>query len=130
MHLSSVWLVAYREYLENIRTKAFWLGAILMPIIFLVMLIVPSLFARDSDAIYGVIDQSGWVHDAVRKTIVERDIEQFLTVFANESPAVYDKIKDSEVREDLRTAVNNGLGEDDFRRELRDMILYLSLIHI
>ena len=126
MHLSSVWLVAYREYLENIRTKAFWLGAILMPIIFLVMLIVPSLFARDSDAIYGVIDQSGWVHDAVRKTIVERDIEQFLTVFENEIPTVYDEIKDSEVREDLRTAVNNGLSEDNFRRELRDMIVYLT----
>ena len=87
-----------------------------MPIIFLVMLIVPSLFARDSDAIYGVIDQSGWVHDAVRKTIVERDIEQFLTVFENEIPTVYDEIKESEVREDLRTAVNNGLSEDNFRR--------------
>ena len=97
-----------------------------MPIIFLVMLIVPSLFARDSDAIYGVIDRSGWVHDAVRKTIVERDIEQFLTVFESEIPTVYDEIKDSEVREDLRTAVNNGLSEDNFRRELRDMIVYLT----
>lgn len=126
MNPSSVWLVAYREYLENIRTKAFWLGALLMPIIFLVMLIVPSLLARDSDAIYAVIDQSGWVHDAVRKTIVAQDIDQFLTVLENGGPTIYGEIKESEVREDLRSALNDRQSKDKLPNELRDLLVYLT----
>lgn len=127
MQASFMWLVAQREYLENIRTKAFWLGALLMPVIFLVMLIVPTLLARDSDAVYAVVDESGWVHDAVRKTIVERDVDAFLGVVGDLTSRAYDKITDSELRNELRLALEDQANRERFRSQLISLIYYLTI---
>ena len=74
----AAWLVATREYVENVRTKGFWFGALAMPFIFLLFALVPGLIERDSEAVYAVVDHSGWVLDEVRRVIVQADLEHFL----------------------------------------------------
>ena len=45
--MTRVWLVLKREYLENVRTKAFLLGLVLTPVWMALVFIVPS-FAKDA----------------------------------------------------------------------------------
>ncbi len=62
LNIPQIKLVAAREYLENVRTKGFWISAISMPILFLIFSIVPALLADTSSvAKFAVLDNSGWV---------------------------------------------------------------------
>ncbi len=57
------YLIARREFIENIRTKAFWIGILMFPVIWVVALTVPALFKKaKSVRNYAVLDQSkdGW----------------------------------------------------------------------
>lgn len=43
-HLRNVWLIARREYLQQVKTKAFIIGTILMPLILAASFLLPGLF--------------------------------------------------------------------------------------
>ena len=55
------WLVARREYIENARTKGFWIGILLFPTILFLMVQVPVWLATKAAPIrhYVLVDQSG-----------------------------------------------------------------------
>lgn len=74
---SKVWLVAQREWLENVRTKGFWIGILIFPLILAAATIVPSLFDSPTRE-FAVVDRSGWVLDALRPALAES--EQFTLV--------------------------------------------------
>jgi len=75
----SVLLVAAREFLENIRTKGFWISILLLPVILLAASVVPVLLTRTEDvARYAVIDASGWVADAVQTRVLQDDLVRLL----------------------------------------------------
>jgi ABC-2 type transport system permease protein len=81
---SKTWLVAHREYLENLRTKTFWIGIIAFPVIIAVTFVVAGLMSRAKDERrFAVIDHSGWVADEVRERWLATDINR---VFAAERP--------------------------------------------
>ena len=86
MNLRSVGLVAKREFLENARTKAFWIGALSVPLVLVISGVAASFFAniRSVDT-YAVLDQSGWVHDATRRHIITEDLNEALDVIARRS---------------------------------------------
>ena len=68
-------LVATREYLENVRTRGFWVSILMMPFILIVVSIAPMLLSdAEGEARYAVIDQSGWVERAVAARIVHDDV--------------------------------------------------------
>lgn len=54
---SKTWLVAQREYLENVRTKTFWLGIIIVPVLIAASIGVGALIHKFSEVQrYAVID--------------------------------------------------------------------------
>lgn len=72
-------LVAQREFLENIRTKGFWLSIAMMPIMLALIGIVPVLVSSTREAqSFTVIDQSGWLHNEVALELEMSDIRAYL----------------------------------------------------
>jgi ABC-2 type transport system permease protein len=67
-----IWLVAQREFLENVRTKSFWIGIFIFPLILAMSIAVPALLEKTRAARrYAVLDRSGWVLDAIRAQLPE-----------------------------------------------------------
>src|SRR5262245_6219425 len=89
---AKAWLVASREYLENVRTRGFWVSLLLMPLLLLVLIIAPVLLADvESTARFAVHDKSGWVQRAVAVQIARDDaatlIEALENLSARERPS-------------------------------------------
>ena len=76
MSSNKVWLVAQREYLENVRTKAFWFGILSLPIILSIMFAVPVMIERTREAQrFAVVDHSGWLLAAIDGQLAASDPE-------------------------------------------------------
>lgn len=59
-------LVALREFNENLRTKTFWIGILAFPVMLILMIFVPRWLEQTKDVRrYAVIDQSGWLLEAI-----------------------------------------------------------------
>ena len=62
MSIRKIFLVASRELMEYVRTKAFWFGILFVPLLIAGSVIVPALLQKAKDARkFAVIDQSGWL---------------------------------------------------------------------
>ena len=62
------YLVARREYFENLRTKTFWIGICAFPLILCLAIAVPLWLDKKKDVRkYAVIDSSGWLLQAVEE---------------------------------------------------------------
>ena len=58
--MSKSLLVAKREYMENLRTKAFWIGIMALPVILVLAILVQTWMAKKKDIReYAVLDRSG-----------------------------------------------------------------------
>jgi ABC-2 type transport system permease protein len=72
-------LVAQREFLENIRTKGFWLSILMMPIMLLLIGIVPLLVSSTREVqTFTVVDESGWLQQAVAYELEMSDVRAYL----------------------------------------------------
>ncbi len=72
-------LIAQREFLENVRTKGFWIGILMLPLMLVMVAIVPLLVESTSEPKrYVVIDQSGWLDPVVQQQIDADDFAAFL----------------------------------------------------
>lgn len=75
-------LVAWREYIENVRTKGFWIGIFTLPIILILLAFVPFLVDSTKEAKrYAVIDLSGDTLGPVSEIIARRDFRDFIEDF-------------------------------------------------
>jgi len=75
--MSKTYLVALREYMENIRTKTFWIGIFAFPVILVIASIAPILLEKAKDArTYVVIDESGWLLKAVEEKAAVGDLTE------------------------------------------------------
>ena len=73
-------LVALREYMENIRTKTFWIGIMAFPVILLLSIMVPIMLEKSKTARkYAIFDESGWLLEAVENQHATRDMTRILT---------------------------------------------------
>ena len=71
----SVALVAAREYLENVRTRGFWISILVLPLILLAASVVPLWLTRsEGPSTYAVVDASGWTAAAVRERLRADDV--------------------------------------------------------
>jgi ABC-type Na+ efflux pump permease subunit len=76
---SRAFLVARREYLENLRTQAFWIGIFIFPVLITMAIAVPIWLERTRSAQpYAVLDRSGWLAAAVEAKAAEADIARAL----------------------------------------------------
>lgn len=90
-------LVAQREFLENIRTKGFWLSILMMPIMLLLIGIVPILVSSTREPqTFTVIDESGWLLPDVMLELSLNDVSQYLKApVQDDRRSPLDKIKPS-----------------------------------
>ena len=56
-----IFAVIRREYLERVRTKAFWISTLLVPVLMGALMIIPALLAArgGAEATVAVLDLSG-----------------------------------------------------------------------
>ncbi len=81
-------LIAAREFNENLRTKTFWLGIFVFPVILLLSFIVPSWLDDQKDIRhFAVLDQSGWLAKDVESRSAFPDIERIFKEVAERQKA-------------------------------------------
>ena len=70
--LNRIFAVVRREYLAHVRTKAFWISTLLVPVIMGVLMIVPALMATRGAGEYtvAVLDLSGRFFEPVEATLL------------------------------------------------------------
>ena len=70
-------LVAEREFLENVRTKAFWIGIFFFPILISASILIPILVEKNKQARrFAVVDRSGWLLEAIEDRAALPDLEK------------------------------------------------------
>jgi ABC-2 type transport system permease protein len=68
--MRKIWQVAQREFMENVRTKGFWIGVLMFPIILGMSIGVPIMLEKAKSARrFAVLDRSEWVLEAVRPAL-------------------------------------------------------------
>ncbi|KPK06890.1 MAG: hypothetical protein AMS20_03815 [Gemmatimonas sp. SG8_28] len=73
--MSRVLLVAHRDYVQNVRTKGFWFGILFFPVLLSAFIVVPRLLEGTKSARrYAVVDESGWLLDAINRRISVEDL--------------------------------------------------------
>ncbi len=63
--MRNLWVVMKKEYLEIVKTKGFFIGVVLAPLIMGAFMFIPSLLARNikqEQLKLTVVDQSGWMY--------------------------------------------------------------------
>lgn len=68
--MKMIGLIAIREYMENVRTKGFWIGILIFPVIFIAIYFIQTTLADSTPTRFFVlVDQSGDYEDAVESAI-------------------------------------------------------------
>lgn len=82
--MSRVFLVAQREYVQNVRTKGFWFGILFFPVLLSAFIVVPRLLEGTKSARrYAVVDESGWLLEAINRRIAVADLQLALDAAAD-----------------------------------------------
>lgn len=90
-------LVAQREFLENVRTKGFWIGIGMLPVMLLMVAAIPFLVESTREAKhYAVVDRSGWLLPVIEQQIAANDLAYFLATIRayperSELPRAFDE---------------------------------------
>jgi ABC-2 type transport system permease protein len=67
-------LVAQREFMENVRTKSFWFGILVFPVLITLFVVAPRFFERTRGSRqYAVVDHSGWLLAAMTPGLARAD---------------------------------------------------------
>jgi ABC-2 type transport system permease protein len=77
MSWKKIYAVIRREYIERVRTKAFWIGTLLVPIFFLgyIAIQIASFKKTGGDRTVAVIDQTGHLFAPLQKDLAEREVD-------------------------------------------------------
>ncbi len=92
---SKIALVAWREYLENLRTKTFWIGILAFPLLIGISFVVGRLFAKAKDVrTYAVLDlsQDQWLSKAVDERSSVSDLSKLVAPGEKPDPEVAAKL--------------------------------------
>jgi len=77
-----IWLIAMREYVENVKTKGFWIGVLLVPIVFAAIFLFTGKLASSAPVRHFVlVDQSGVYAEAVESAIRREHQRRILLEF-------------------------------------------------
>ncbi|MBT3531033.1 MAG: ABC transporter permease [Gammaproteobacteria bacterium] len=107
--MNMIRLIAWREYMENVKTKGFWVGILIFPLIFTAMYFLQTTLSNATPTRYYIlIDQSGKYEQAV-ETAIERDHQRrILQSFVS---YLLDNRKESDLN---LTVANPNSGVDQF----------------
>ncbi|MHC4943918.1 MAG: ABC transporter permease [Planctomycetota bacterium] len=77
--MNKAYLVALREYLENLKTKTFWFGIMIFPLILILSILVPYWLEKKKDVRhFAVVDKSGWLLYEVEERAAMPDMKKLL----------------------------------------------------
>lgn len=104
-----IWLIASREYLENVRTKGFWITILIFPVIFIGIYFLQTVLSDATPTrYYLLIDQSGKYEQAVDVAIERNHQRRVLQTFVQ-------YLLDNRVETDFElTAANASSAADQF----------------
>jgi ABC-type Na+ efflux pump permease subunit len=123
---SKTFLVAEREYLENLKTKTFWIGIISFPVILSLAILVPMWLEKNKDVRkYAVIDQSekGWLLRAVEERADSPDLVKVLRLARD---AAKDSKQDEKLPPEVRKASDQLKDISDQQIEMAQTFLSMS----
>lgn len=100
------WLVAWREYAENAKTKGFWLGLLLMPAILFFSAQVPIWLEQKATPTryFVLVDQSGELAPIIEKSF-EQSYQQKVLTALNEYARKYSAPATSPVASEGKSAL-------------------------
>lgn len=82
--MNVIGLIAWREYMENVKTRGFWLGILLLPFMVIAIYLIQSSLAKSSPVrYYLLIDQSDRYEDTVQSAIQLEHQRQVLRAFVD-----------------------------------------------
>lgn len=115
-------LVAWREFVENAKTKGFWISIFLVPVILFVSVMVPALLAAKATPTrhFVLVDQSGALAAAVESKL-EQSHQQKVLAALNEYAGNYAERADSNssaMPMGVEAFMNNG-GQARYLEQLR-----------
>ncbi len=125
---AKTYLVALREFVENVRTKAFWIGILAFPIIIVLAIVVGRLLDKAKDLrTYAVIDHSPgqWLSQEVERRREQQGLERLLAsakARAAAKAAAAAAAPSASVREELERDLA-GLAADDPLRVIYQAML-------
>ena len=75
MSWKKIYAVIRREYIERVRTKAFWIGTLLVPIFFLgyIAIQVAAFKKTGGERTLAVVDLTGHLFGPLQKDLTERE---------------------------------------------------------
>jgi ABC-2 type transport system permease protein len=76
--MSKTRLVAQREYVENLRTKSFWIGILIVPVLIAASIFLTRLLSKAKDVrTYAVLDLTDgqWLSAEIEKKVAALDLE-------------------------------------------------------
>lgn len=78
MNWKKIFAIVRREYVERVRTKAFWIGTLVIPLLFLAYIGISIATARKSGGVrkLAVIDVGGDLYDSFAKDVAAREAEE------------------------------------------------------
>ncbi len=78
MNWKKIFAIVRREYVERVRTKAFWIGTLVIPLLFLGYIGISIATARKSggERKLAVIDVGGDLYDGFAKDVAAREAEE------------------------------------------------------
>lgn len=124
-HLRTILLIARRDWLESVSTKMFWIGALLGPILMVVLMVIvgfASISTATSKGQYAVIDNSTGLAQDIRNEIVRRDLQTFLfSALLQESESI-------EVLDELQTklVIDNTIEGEAVFRFIEEVLPYIN----
>ncbi len=82
--MAMIWLIAMREYMENVKTKGFWITIAIFPLIFAGMYFLQTTLQNATPTRYFIlIEQSGQYQQAVATAIEREHQRRILQEFVN-----------------------------------------------
>lgn len=125
MNLHNVGLIAKREFIANVRTKAFWISALSVPVVAVVGGAMAA-FVADIRSVesYAVVDQSGWVHDATRRHVIASDVDAALNAIAS-APALPREGETGALLDEVANVIDDPSEREAFRARAIDLIFTL-----
>lgn len=77
-------LIAWREYMENVRTKGFWITILIIPVLIIGMFFLQTMFSNATPTRYYIlVDQSGQYEEAVAVAIEREHQRRILQTFVD-----------------------------------------------
>lgn len=119
------YLVARREYLDNLRTKTFWIGILAFPVILSASIVLPRWLDKKKDArTYAVIDHSAWLHAEVKEKANRADLLKIIRDYREDAKKGKSLEKYPPIVGQMMTGLEEQIGDDE---EAQDQLLRLAL---